>query len=48
LILARIVGIFQSEIKCGKRKPSIYLARKIVKALEVSLDDVFLAWIIAF
>jgi putative transcriptional regulator len=42
--LARIVGVFQSEIseiECGKRKPSIYLAKKIAKALGVSLDDLF-------
>jgi transcriptional regulator with XRE-family HTH domain len=40
-----MVSIFQSEIseiKCGKRKPSIYLAKKIAEALEVSLDDLFL------
>ena len=44
--LARMVGIFQSEIseiECGKRKPSIYLAKKIAKALRVSLDDLFSA-----
>jgi putative transcriptional regulator len=43
--LARIVGVFQSEIseiECGRRKPSIYLAKKIAKALGVSLDDLFL------
>jgi putative transcriptional regulator len=42
--LARIVGVFQSEIseiECGKRKPSIYIAKKIAKALGVSLDDLF-------
>jgi putative transcriptional regulator len=42
--LARIVGVFQSEIseiERGKRKPSIYLAKKIAKALKVSLDDLF-------
>jgi transcriptional regulator with XRE-family HTH domain len=40
-----MVGIFQSEIseiECGKRKPSIYLAKKITEALGVSLDDLFL------
>jgi putative transcriptional regulator len=44
--LAKMVGVFQSkisEIECGKRKPSIYLARKIAKALEVNLDDLFLS-----
>ena len=44
--LARLVGIFQSElseIERGLRKPSVYLAKKIAKALGVSLDDLFLA-----
>jgi len=44
--LARMVGIFQSElseIERGLRKPSVYLAKKIAKALGVSLDDLFLA-----
>ena len=43
--LARLVGIFQSElseIERGLRKPSVYLAKKIAKALGVSLDDLFL------
>jgi len=42
--LARLVGIFQSElseIERGIRKPSVYLAKKIAKALEASLDDLF-------
>jgi len=42
--LARLVGIFQSElseIERGLRKPSVYLAKKIAKALGVSLDDLF-------
>jgi len=42
--LARLVGIFQSElseIERGVRKPSVYLAKKIAKALGVSLDDLF-------
>ena len=42
--LARLVGIFQSElseIERGIRKPSVYLAKKIAKALGVSLDDLF-------
>ncbi len=42
--LARMVGIFQSElseIERGIRKPSVYLAKKIAKALGVSLDDLF-------
>jgi len=44
--LARIVSIFQSEIseiECGERKPSVYLAKKIAKALGVSLNDLFFA-----
>jgi len=43
--LARMIGIFQSElseIERGIRKPSVYLAKKIAKALGVSLDDLFL------
>jgi len=42
--LARLVGIFQSElseIERGIRKPSVYLAKKIAKALGASLDDLF-------
>jgi len=42
--LAKLVGIFQSElseIERGIRKPSVYLAKKIAKALGVSLDDLF-------
>jgi putative transcriptional regulator len=42
--LARMVGVFQSEIseiECGKRVPSVYLAKRIAKALGVSLDDLF-------
>jgi putative transcriptional regulator len=44
--LAKIVGVFQSEIseiECGRKKPSIYLAKRIAKALRVSLDDLFSA-----
>ena len=44
--LARLVGIFQSElseIERGIRKPSVYLAKKVAKALGVSLDDLFSA-----
>ncbi|MEM2914194.1 MAG: helix-turn-helix transcriptional regulator [Candidatus Bathyarchaeia archaeon] len=44
--LARMIGVFQSEIseiETGKRKPSVYLAKRIAKALGVSLDDLFLA-----
>ena len=44
--LARLVGIFQSElseIERGIRKPSVYLAKKIAKALGASLDDLFSA-----
>jgi len=44
--LAKMVGIFQSElseIERGIRKPSVYLAKKIAKALGVSLDDLFSA-----
>jgi transcriptional regulator with XRE-family HTH domain len=40
-----MVGVFQSEIseiECGRRKPSIYLAKRIAKALGISLDDLFL------
>jgi len=42
--LAKMVGVFQSEIseiECGKRKPSVYLAKRIAEALGVSLDDLF-------
>jgi putative transcriptional regulator len=44
--LAKMVGVFQSEIseiECRKRKPSIYLAKRVARALEVSLDDLFSA-----
>jgi putative transcriptional regulator len=44
--LAKMVGVFQSEIseiECGKRVPSVYLAKKIAKALGVSIDDLFSA-----
>jgi putative transcriptional regulator len=44
--LAKMVGVFQSEIseiECGKRVPSVYLAKRIAKALGVSLDDLFFA-----
>ena len=42
--LAKKVGIFQSEIseiETGERKPSVYLAKRIAKALGVSLDELF-------
>ncbi|MEM3905520.1 MAG: helix-turn-helix domain-containing protein [Nitrososphaerota archaeon] len=44
--LARMIGVFQSEIseiETGKRKPSVYLTKRIARALRVSLDDLFLA-----
>jgi putative transcriptional regulator len=44
--LARMVGVFQSEIseiECGKRIPSVYLAKRIARALGVSIDDLFFA-----
>jgi putative transcriptional regulator len=43
--LASKVGIFQSEIseiETGERKPNIYLAKKIVKVLGKTIDDIFL------
>jgi putative transcriptional regulator len=43
--LAKMIGVFQSEIseiECGKRMPSVYLAKKIAKALGVGVDDLFL------
>ncbi len=42
--LASRVGIHQSEIstiETGERMPSIYLAEKIAKALDKSVDEVF-------
>jgi len=42
--LAKKVGVFQSEIseiETGERKPSVYLAKRIAKALGVSLDELF-------
>jgi putative transcriptional regulator len=42
--LASRVGIHQSEIstiETGERMPSVYLAEKIAKALDKSLDEVF-------
>ena len=42
--LASKVGIFQSEIsdiETGKRKPNVYLAIKIAKALGKSVEEVF-------
>ena len=42
--LAKRVGIFQSElseIETGVRKPNVYLAKRIARALEVSLDEIF-------
>jgi putative transcriptional regulator len=51
-VLADRVGIFQSEvseIETGKRKPNVYLAKKIARALRVSLEELFfLTWIITF
>lgn len=44
--LAEKVGIFQSEIseiETGERKPNVYLAKRIARALGVSLDEIFLA-----
>jgi DNA-binding XRE family transcriptional regulator len=44
-VLAKRVGIFQSEIseiETGERKPNVYLARKIAKALGYCVDDMFL------
>jgi putative transcriptional regulator len=44
--LAKIIGVFRSEIseiEYGKRMPSIYLAKRIAKALKISLDYLFLA-----
>lgn len=43
-VLAEKVGIFQSEIseiETGERKPNVYLAKKIARALGVSLDEIF-------
>ncbi len=43
--LASRLGIFQSEIseiETGTRKPSVYLALKIAKLLEKSIDEIFL------
>lgn len=42
--LAKRVGIRQSEIsdiETGRRKPNIYLAKKIAKALEKDVNEVF-------
>ena len=44
-VLGSKVGIFQSEIseiETGERKPNVYLAKKIVKVLEKTIDDIFL------
>ena len=44
-VLAKKVGVFQSEIseiETGERKPNIYLARKIAKALGYGIDEIFL------
>ena len=43
-VLAEKVGIFQSEIseiESGERKPNVYLAKRIARALGVSLDEIF-------
>jgi len=42
--LAQKLGILQSEvsdIETGKRKPNIYLAKKIAKVLEKDVNEVF-------
>jgi putative transcriptional regulator len=42
--LAGKIGIFQSElseIETGVRKPNVYLAKRIARALGVSLDEIF-------
>ncbi|MEM1670233.1 MAG: helix-turn-helix domain-containing protein [Candidatus Methanomethylicaceae archaeon] len=42
--LAKKVGIHQSEIsdiEIGKRKPNIYLAKRIAEALEKDVNEVF-------
>jgi len=42
--LSSMVGIFQSElsdIEMGKRKPNVYLAIKIAKALGKKVEDIF-------
>ena len=42
--LAQKLGILQSEvsdIETGKRKPNIYLAKKIAKVLGKDVNDVF-------
>ena len=42
--LAKRVGVFQSEIseiETAERKPSVYLAKRIAKALGVSIDELF-------
>lgn len=44
--LADKVGVFQSEIseiETGERKPNVYLAKRIAKALRVSVDEIFLS-----
>lgn len=44
-VLAQEVGIFQSEmseIETSRRKPNVYLAKKIARALGVSVDEIFL------
>ncbi len=42
--LANRVGVHQSEIsmiETGEREPSVYLAGKIAKVLDKSVDEVF-------
>ncbi len=42
--LANRVGVHQSEIsmiETGERQPSVYLAGKIAKVLDKSVDEVF-------
>lgn len=42
--LAAKIGVFQSElseIETGVRKPNVYLAKRIARALGVSLDEIF-------
>jgi putative transcriptional regulator len=42
--LAKKVGIFQSElseIETDVRRPNVYLAKRIARALGVNLDEIF-------
>lgn len=43
--LANMLEIFQSEIseiETDERKPNVYLAKRIARALGVSVDEIFL------